>query len=185
MTDECQQGARGIRRRWLDHHLVHAFRPRCPSGQQHPRHGPERLQLRARRIEEMSSVKMIALHIARRGSIFDRLQDISQAVWREPERGRCRLRSTPYLRSGQRRSVRSGCVLPRLLEQLVPPRSVSFQRVALGNFHSRLRRSQLRCSSAMSGYHCMPIRRPSTTQRRCDIAAKEFWGSFRWSVHDS
>ena len=62
--------------------------------QEHPRHGRERLQRRAGRIEETSSVKMIALHVARRGSIFDGLHDIHQTVWREPERGRCRLRSS-------------------------------------------------------------------------------------------
>jgi hypothetical protein len=37
---------------------------------------------------------MITLHIARRDSIFDGLHDIHQAVWRELERGRCRLRSS-------------------------------------------------------------------------------------------
>src|SRR5262245_5488104 len=81
MTDECQHDARGIGWWWLDYHLVHPLWPRCPSGQQHPRHRPERLQWRAGRIEEMSPVKMVALHVARRASIFDELHDIHQAVW--------------------------------------------------------------------------------------------------------
>ena len=74
MTDECKHDARGIRRRWLDHHLVTRFG-----------HGVRRdsnilgtalngCSCGPVGLKKCRPSQMIALHVARRGSIFVHFQ---------------------------------------------------------------------------------------------------------------
>ena len=61
VTDECHDDLPGACRGYFDHRLLDACRPRsAPHGNQHLRHGGERLQRRSCGIEEPPAVEMIA-----------------------------------------------------------------------------------------------------------------------------